>query len=358
MVEMGKKLKILLVSGKEYSLSNRGVDVITTYLGKENMVDHLFFYTRENKSDKKISYNITQKYFVDRINLYRDKFKYFMPGFIIDYIIKLMVRKSGLDFSKYDYVILESGYPILLEKYINNKIIYRQSDSLEIAFDTTRLYFKNKEKKIMRNAVAISSAIHPSFYPPETRFKTTYWKSGFIQDELINLPKKNQVVYMGGVDIDYGLIERLAKKYSNYSFIIIGNYRKKIELENIHFTGYLKFSEYKNYIYESKIFFYPISEKYLKKLKRAEITSKFYLPISLGIPFVTRAYGVVQEDDIVKKIFVYRNNDEAFRIFDVLINQKQYSDFTVSTGAKDFLRKQTIAAKEKELGLFFDAVLQ
>lgn len=351
-------MRLLLVSGKEYTQSNRGFDFITTYLGRQNIVDHLFFYTREEKADKKVSENITQKYFIDRIHLYRDKFKYFMPGFLIDYLFRIMVRKSRIDFSNYDYVILESGYPILLAEYINNKIIYRQSDSIGIAFNTERYFFKKKEKKLFRKAVSISTALLPKFHPKEASYKTSYWKSGFIQSEIQSVIKKNQIVYMGGVEIEYKLIKKLAQKYSNFNFVVIGNYKKKIKLPNVIFTGYLNFSKYKNYIYDAKIFFYPISKKYLKKLRRTEITSKFYLPISLGIPFITRAYGLVQNNDNEKKIFVYRNEKEAFSIFDLIINKQQYSDFVISQGAKEFLRKQTITEKEKELKIYFESIFK
>lgn len=349
-------MKILIISGKEYSISNRGIDVITTFLERTHIVDHLFFYVRGYKPDTSISKNLTQKYFVDYANIYRDKFKYFVPSFVLNYIFKQMVQKSKFDFSRYDYIILESGYPILLAKYIKQPIIYRQSDPIEIAFNTRRKYFYNVEKYLYKKAVSISSALNPIFYPKEFKEKFVFWKTGFLSVDYKYVEKKNQIIYMGGVPVDYKLLKKVAKKYPNYKFIVIGNHKDKIKLLNVQFTGYLGFDRYKELIIHSKIFFSPIPKYYLKCLKKAELTSKFYLPISFGIPLITRAYGTVKGIDYRKKVFTYKTDSEALRIFDSMLLNGNFMDFVVSESAKDFLYKQTIHYKENELYEYFEKI--
>lgn len=351
-------MRILIVSGKEYTLSNRGIDVITTFLSKQYTVDHLFFYIRDFKEDKIISNNLTQKYYVDYSKLYRDKFKYFLPGFLLEIIFDKMMKANKFDFSKYDYIILESGYPILFARFVNNKkLIYRQSDPVEIAFNTKRRYFRKKEKYILQKSISVSSALNPIFYPKEFEKKFMFWKSGFLFPEVSFLPKKNLIVYMGGVPIDYVLLKQVAQKFSNYEFVIIGNHKNKCNKNNVHFMGYLNFENYKNYIIQSKVFFMPIANSYLKHLKTAfDLTSKFYLPLALGIPFVTHVHGYITRTDIDKKIFLYKNRKEALKIFSDILENNMYQDFQVSPSTKDFLLKQTIEYKEEELNEYFKKI--
>ena len=347
-------MKILIVSGKEYSVSNRGIDVITAFLARTNEVKHLYFYKRAECKEKIINKNLSQIYFVDNSNLYRDKYKYFMPSFILDYIFKKMLEKSNFDFSVYDLVILESGYPIFLTPMINKKLIYRQSDPTEIAFNTKRKYFKRKEEQLCKKADFISTALDFITFPESYKNKITVWRTGFLNTEIEKLEKENLIVYMGGTPIDYHALKCLASRYSNYKFVIIGNFKDKIRMSNVIFTGYQNFENYKNYIIKSKIFLMPIKPSYVKHMNNLGFTSKYYLPLSLGIPIVCKSHGIMKKNDIDKKIFVYNDLVSLFKIFDELLLTGKFQDFKVSTETETFLDRQTIEYKEKELNDFFN----
>lgn len=345
-------MRILIVSGKEYSESNRGIDIITGFLSKQHEIEHLFFYTRKKTNDRLIKKNLTQKFFTDREKIYRDKFKYFLPGFIITFIFKKMIRCSNFDFGNYDYIILESGYPVFIGLFVDRPIIYRQSDPIEIAFNTNRKYFKKVEEIVLKKSVSVSSALNPMFYPANFKDKIFFWKSGYLSPKIQKqYIKKKQIVYMGGVPVDYFLIKKIAKLFLDYTFIIIGNHKDKIHLQNVMFTGYLNFKDYYQIILESECFFFPIAKGYLSKLKKCDITSKFYLPIEFGIPIVAHAYGNVTKPVPDKKIFVYKDTREIVNILKRLLDTN--IDFTISEEAKKFIESQSLEYKEEELYVYF-----
>lgn len=350
-------MKILVVSSKGYSISNRGVDNMTSYLSQRYKVDHLLFYVRENKKPVKISEKLTQIYFQDKLKFYRDKFKYFLPGCILKrYFVKMIQTNNNICFSSYDYIILESGYPVYLALVLNNPLIYRQSDPPEIAFNSNRKFYHKLEDNLIKKSIVVSSALEPSFYPKEYKNKYVFWKTGYISQSFhCSYSKKKQFSYMGGMQLDYQLLRQIAIHFPNYTIYIIGPHKDKVGLKNVVFTGYLDYKKYEPLIAESSAFIIPIARKYVHKLKKASITSKFYLPMSLGIPIIVRAYGILTENDFDKKIYVYKNNNEAIRVlsdFVVLFDNNEY-DYSLSTNTLEYIKRQSFEEKAIQLGAFF-----
>jgi hypothetical protein len=283
-------VRILVVSNREYAITSRGIDVMTKYLADSgHRVDHLLFYTRTVKSPKNISSNLRQLYFYDKYKLYRDKFKYFLPGFILKFYFKsLLQSQDKLFFNRYDLVILEGGYPIYLSMVIVKPIIYRQSDPIEVVFNSNRRHYKKIEFEIIEKSIAVSSACRKEYFHEKYLYKYTFWHSGYIPPlmEKYGIIERNEFVFFGLTPIDYLLIEKIASRYPECTIKIIGSYIDKIYLKNVIFTGYLEFQKCVEILSSACILIIPLTNKFSKMLKKYSYTAKIFLAIHLGIPIL------------------------------------------------------------------------
>jgi hypothetical protein len=351
-------MKILIVSAREYAITTRGIDVMTKYLVDNNhYVDHMLFYTRINKSPKVILPNLRQLYFYDKYRLHRDKFKYFMPGFILDFYFKKLIQNQNVDFDKYDLVILESGYPVYLFIATSKPIIYRQSDPIEVAFNSNRTYYNKLELKIIDKSIAVSSACGKEFFPEKYLNKFVYWHSGYIVPsmDILNIVRNNEIVFFGMGPIDYLLVKKVALNYSNYTIKITGSHKDKLHLKNVFFVGYLEYQQYVKLISSACILILPYTNKFSKKLRKCSYTAKIFLATHCGIPIIVKKYGLVNKTDEEKKLFVYDSHAEALKILNKLIIKIKDGDlsFVPSTNTTEYLKKQSVETKIKELEVFF-----
>jgi hypothetical protein len=350
-------MKILIVSSREYSISNRGIDIITTYLSNNNhTVDHLLFYTKKKKQTKIISPNLRQLYFYDRQKLYRDKYRYFLPGFLIKkYFSRLVKKQNKFDFGIYDIIILECGYPIFLSPIISSPIIYRQSDPIESgAFRTKRLFFKRLEDEIINKSFVTLSALEKTFFPQEFLTKYFFWHSGYIKPKTgLTKKKTKSFVYLGLASPDYKLIKLIAQEYPEYLFYLIGPYNNKVKAKNVVRMGYLGYEQYEDIISSASVFIMPLTA--IKNLKKYSYTSKMFLAMHLGIPILVRCYGLVQNNDVEKKVYVYNTRKQALiRLAEIVSNIKSGRlDFKVSSATSVFLKDREYESNIKNLDLFF-----
>jgi hypothetical protein len=338
-------LRFLVVSDREYKKTSRGIDIITTSLAeKNNLIDHLVFFKRTLIPEKQIKSNIRQLYFFDSLGLYRDKMRQFLPGFILrlyfSYIIK---RQKQIDFSVYDWVILESGYPIYFSLVLTNKIIYRLSDPPEIAFNSNRCFYRKLESYTIQKSIFVSSAIKESFYPNEYSNKFSYWHSGYkpIHSEKNSIIKK-EFIFMGGGEIDFSLIKKISNNHPDYIFNIVGAFKKRNIGNNVIFHGYLEYNEYQKFILNSSVCIIPYSKRFSNQLRRCHFTAKILLPMSLGIPILLKNYGTLQHSDNEKKLFVYKNHKEALALLkEILGNIKSCKlNREISRETQNFLLPQ------------------
>lgn len=355
-------MKILVVSDREYKKTTRGIDIITNLLAeKEHNVDHMLFFRRKNIPAKKVSKNITQLYFYDFLRIYRDKMRRVMPAFLLKlYFCYIIKNQKNIDFDKYDYVVLESGYATYLALVIKNKIIFRQSDPPEITFNSNRQFYRDLELLTIKKSVFVSSALKEIFYPDEYAKKFTYCHSGFIpieQDDSAIADKA--FVFMGGGEIDFRLIKKIAKKFSNYKFHIIGDFKTKIKEPNIIMHGYLEYAEYQKIVLSSLICIIPFTKRFSYQLRKCFWTAKVLLPMSLGMPILIREYGLVKYSDSDKKLFVYKTKKEALTLLNKIVNMTENGEITrkVTKETSDFLYPQILENRVKELDITFSSFL-
>jgi hypothetical protein len=355
-------MRVLVVSDREYRKTTRGIDIITSYLAeKGHSVDHLVFFRRKKIPERQVCKNIRQLYFHDCLGIYRSKMRLFLPGFLLSiYFTYIIKKKTTVNFDVYNFIILESGYPLYLALVISGNIIYRQSDPVEIAFNSWRSFYRKLEQTAIQKALFVSSALQSIFYPPESVEKFSFWHSGFSPITTIKPynPGKN-FVFMGGGEIDLKLIKKIAITHPDYIFHIIGAFNQKYAAKNIVFHGYLEYDEYQKIVFNSSICIIPFSKRFVRHLKRCYFTAKILLPMSLGMPILLKGYGTIQQSDISKKLFVYNTNREALTLLDEIIAKTECTGIgEISAETLEFLRPQTTENRLKELDAIFTNWLQ
>jgi glycosyltransferase involved in cell wall biosynthesis len=167
-------------------------------------------------------------------------------------------------------------------------------------------------------------------------------------------------VYAGGQRIDFGLIKQIALRYAAYKFIIIGHDKKKINLPNVIFYGYISHKKYLEIISKASVFIIPYTKAYTKKLSKYSYTAKVLLPIDLGIPVIVKSYGLITNTDEAKKLYTYNTHEEALDILDRIVKSLDSGtyDFSISMDAKKFLAKRNYSYKINELDSILKTVLR
>ena len=350
-------MKILVASDREYKKTSRGIDIITTLLAnKGHSVDHLVFFRRKNMLEKQITNNIKQLYFYDFLGLYRDKMRIFMPGFLLLLYFSFIIKKQNkINFSIYDWVVIESGYPVYLSLFINNKIIFRISDPPEIAFNNNRKFYKNIELEVIKKSSFVTTAISTDYYPDKYKDKIYFWHSGYTpinSNRLIN--QKKEFIFMGGGEIDFKLIKKIVMAFPDYIFHIIGSFKtKNIKHDRIIFHGYLEYDDYQKLVLNSMVCVIPFTNRFANQLKRCHFTAKILLPLSLGMPVLLKNYGIIQESDPEKKLFVYKTHDEGLFLLDEILKKIESGQINrdISKKTYEYLFAQSAENRLKELDL-------
>jgi hypothetical protein len=133
---MSENRKVLLVSSYPYSLSSRGMDVLTNCFEEESWsVDHLtfprMFITPSVSTPKNTQVNciLAKKTFFP----YIDRIMFWIPAFAFNIIKRMNNHKAiGIDFSKYDYIVLESGKPLFLMDLIPEKTPIKRKNAVYV----------------------------------------------------------------------------------------------------------------------------------------------------------------------------------------------------------------------------------
>ncbi|WP_461255412.1 hypothetical protein [Treponema sp. R80B11-R83G3] len=354
-------MKFLVVSDREYKKTNRGIDMITTYLAeKKHTLDHLVFFTRKKCSAKQVSGNIRQLYTYDPIRLYYKIIQFVFPSFILLAYFRFLIKKqTPVDFSQYDYVVLESGLPIYFSLEISNKIIYRQSDPIFICFNSNRRFYKSLEENVIKKSVFVTSALNERYFPVEYKDKIIHFHSGFIPYQELNpINPEKQFVVMGG-EIDLHLLKKMAKNYPEFIFSVIGIRKKKIGRKNIIFKGYLDFQNYQKLLSSCFAVIIPFSKHYVRQLKQVSFTAKILFPMYMGLPILLRSYGSIFHTNLEKKLFVYKSHKEALIMLNTLIEKFEHGEFDrkVSKETMEFLIPQTYENRLKKLDEIFNRYL-
>jgi glycosyltransferase involved in cell wall biosynthesis len=355
-------MNFLVVSDREYKETSRGIDIITGYLAEQgHFVDHLVFFRRKKYPERQVTENIRQLCFYDPIKPYLSKLQFLFPGFILlAYFRHIIQKQSSVDFKKYDFVVLETGNPIYLAGFINTKIICRQSDPISITFNSNRSFYRKLETELIKRSFFTTSALDSAFFPPECKNKIIHWHSGFKPYMKINNSiKKKSFVIMGG-ELDWFLLNKIAKIFPSYQFNVIGISSKRPVRKNIIKNGYIEFDDYQDMVASALAIIVPFSSHYVYQLRQCSFTAKIFFSMQLGKPILLRAYGTIQDTDPGKKIYVYRTHKEALLMLKEIITKIECGEinYEVSKETQDFLTPQTVENRRKELEALFNRFLE
>jgi len=331
--------------------------MITTYLAEKGYkLDHLVFLRRKRYTEKQITANIRQLYLYDSIKLYRGKLQFLFPGFLLLAYFRYIIKKnSNINYNEYDYVVIESGHPIYLALELNNKIIYRQSDPTHITFNSNRKFYIKLETEVIKKAYLVTSALDNKFYPSDYKDKIFHWHSGFIPCLKNNEQCSEKYFIIMGGELDWNLINKMANKYPEYNFYVIGISGRKISCKNVISKGYLGYDEYQKILSSALITIIPFSNHYVNQLRQVSFTAKIFVSMQLGMPILLRGYGDIQDTDINKKIYVYKTYKEALLNLDSIIKKIVNGEinYEVSKETQEFLLPQRTENRIKELDSLF-----
>lgn len=348
-------MRILIVSGQAYSKTNRSIDTITEYFIEKNFsVEHLVFGINKLKIPKKLPEinlkNFKQLYSTPSYFSYVGAMGKMFPEFLLGFIRKMTLKTvKGIDFSKYDLIVLETGKPLFLMDIIPKDIpvICRQSDPLEISIRSERKYFKKIEREAIERSI-FTLVAHIKAAEEYNQDKIIDWKSGFQLKKLENTENKSsgrkQVCYMGMFQLDMELLKILTEKNPEVDFNIVGNYKDELKLSNVIFHGYLGYDEYMKILKNSICFFIPYHISEVSRMKTLGLTSKFYIPMSMGIPVLSREYGNVVGDMKEYNIFTYSTAEEAEKKLGYILSH----EFKKTEEIDKFLESLTIESRKKE----------
>jgi glycosyltransferase involved in cell wall biosynthesis len=273
----------------------------------------------------------------------------------------LIQRHKEIDYTIYDYAVIESGFPVFLGLILNCKIIYRQSDPVETTFGLKQKYYCGLEEAIIAKAVITLSALEKQFFPTAFLNKYIFWHSGYVPPKNVaDVIREKYFVYAGGGQIDFRLIKQWALKYSVYKFVIIGHDKKRINLPNVVFYGYIPHDKYLEIISKASAFIVPYTRNQSRKFFRYSYTAKILLPIDLGIPVIVKSYGLITNTDEVKKLYTYNTHREAIDVLDRIVKSLDSGtyNFSVSADVKQFLAKQNYSYKLYELDSILKPILK
>lgn len=309
---MKKNRTVLLVSPYTYSLSSRGMDVLTNCFEEENWtVDHLTFPRMfispevsppSNTSVKCINARRTYFPYIDRI-------MFWFPKVLFDFVKYLNNRKAiDVNFSEYDLIVLESGKPLFLMDIIpeNIPLIYRLSDSVQFVLGKNKHYC-NLEKAIFERShkMIFKKAIYKSFLEePHQQDKVTVIENGMVIPEDLDpnpsFPENTlNAVYVGLHQLDFLTLKGLLVQRSDCNFYIIGpcllksQIKRLAKFSNFHYFPFLSKEKYMPLLRDATVAIFPFKRS--EKMKWFGLTSKFLHFMYFLLPIISYPTGIKGE---------------------------------------------------------------
>lgn len=313
-------MRFTLVSSTPWTPSNRGMDILAEMLVRNNQQVSLITFPNFpwSKSPITTSLNVCGKT-IESLNPkspfigYIESLMWWSPRFLFHLLQKITTYTiPSIDFENTDIVILESGKPLLLLDKIplGKKIIYRQSDPLELVLSKNP-YFIELEHRIIKRAdltIVVRKSIlkyYQEYYPELTK-KMVVSVNGF------NIPLSNieynpyysndrpKGVYLGYSPIDWKTLVALAENIKDAEFHIIGNCLSKIEAnklkkyKNVILHGNMRPNKYIPYIKNADFAIIPYKLNWSGR-KWIGLNSKYLMFMFFGLPIVSYRVGALDE---------------------------------------------------------------
>lgn len=280
-----------------YRQSNRGIDILIGLLIKNNKEVRIikypnYLWTKDRDSKANEIYPISP--FVG----YKEKIFSSANRMLFKILSQMAtITIPRILFDETEVVVLESGYPVFFLNKIpkSKKVIYRQSDPIELIGSKNKYYAEIERQAIERSdlTLVVNEKIFDYYknkYPYLTN-KMLVWRNGINiskTEKTINPYQQStfNIVYMGLAPIREDVINAIAQKYSDIKIHLIGYTPRKITSSNIRTYGYLSPKEYMPFIEHADLALVPYDEQW-PALEWGGVTSKIYLFMYYGLPILT-----------------------------------------------------------------------
>lgn len=307
------KKKVLLVSPYTYSLSSRGMDVLTNCFDEEGWdVDHLT-YPLTFLSPKVLppaKSSVSCIYAEKTYFPYIDRLMHWIPASAFRFIKYLNNKKAkSVAFGSYDFIVLESGKPLFLMDLIPEDIpiIYRLSDSVQLVLGKNREY-RNLERLIFERSTRMifKKSIYKDFLENHQKSKTVVIENGMVIPDDIS--KENpfpagsrNAVYVGLHQLDFNTVKQLLKTHTRCRFHFAGPCLRKDQIsrlkkyENFHYYPFLTKEEYMPMLSKADVALFPFKRS--ENMKWFGLTSKFLHFMYFELPIISFPTGFEGEFD-------------------------------------------------------------
>ncbi|MBL1212330.1 MAG: glycosyltransferase [Ignavibacteriae bacterium] len=249
---------------------------------------------------------------------YKNWNKYSLPN------ISRKIKEFGFD--KVDVLYFDSIYQSFLVNSINfRKSVFRLADNNS---GFTR-YGKNSmsvEKLLAgkvdlvlytaRNLKEYVNNLSPqkaAYFPNGVNFDNFNKGSKSLPDEFNSIPSP-RILYVGAIHewFDFDLVEKTAKEYPNYSFVLIGNKESAAarfsHLKNVYLLGIKKYTELSKYIYNSDVGIIPFNKLKYPDLVNSINPLKLYQYFACGLPVVSVSWNEIEMLNSPAKLYSNPNH--------------------------------------------------
>lgn len=361
---MVSKKKVLLVSPYPYSISSRGMDVLTNCFEEEGWdVEHLTFPKAFYTPSVTIPENSRVNCLHAKKSLlpYIDRIMFWFPRFLFNWVKSINNSTvQNINFRQYDYIVLESGKPLFLMDMIPDDIpiIYRLSDSVQLVLGKNR-YYKALEEKVFDTSfkMIFKKEIYKSFLQEHQKEKTSVIENGMVIPDVIsssNLFAKGSknAVYVGLHQLDFPTVQSLVNDCSSCNFHIIGPCLSKGQVknlnkyENFYYYPFLSKEEYMPFLKEATLAIFPFRRT--ESMKWFGLTSKLLHFMYFNLPIVLFPTGVKGEFDGLPVRFADSTSEFVSQVKQVLVEDNKiqynidfeyYSSDSRKSEYKSFIRK-------------------
>jgi len=240
---------------------------------------------------------------------YIDRFMWWVPRALFELIRLINIRSLGniVNLSSYDFVVLESGKPLLLLPELPRtvRIIYRQSDSVNLVLGRGRWYCELENTAFrISSLIILKKDIYKNYIPKDYWERTVVVENGMICTGEVS--KRNpfrrsslNAIYVGLHPLDMKTLLLLLRRLKNVDFHIIGPCLNAFQRQILRFFPnflYAKFLARETYmpmLEHSNVAIFPFVRT--RKMKWFGLTSKFLHSMYFKLPIVSYATGLPGE---------------------------------------------------------------
>ena len=302
---------VLLVTPYPYTLSTRGMDLLTRAFESSGWdTQHVqfprVFYSLEKRTffpttvKEKKSYTVWIPYI--------DALMKKLPQWIFRWILRNHRRSvNNIDWNSYDLIVLESGKPLFLLDLVGERttLVYRQSDPVGLFLGENPQYIRLENEIYEKSAYILTPKDRfRDLTPAEHRHKVSVIPNGIHIPKGVELknpfpPGSVNAVYVGLAPLDVDTIEVVSNGNPNVTFHLFGTGVRGVSAirlkrkKNVVIHGFVSSRIFIPYLAHATMYVFPFRRS--ERFENIGITSKYYMAMRFGLPIVSYPMGPAEE---------------------------------------------------------------